>query len=79
MKLNKFLLQVVAQATRLGKFMSPVMFGVGVEMDIKFRSKWLINHLSRLGFSVSYDEVSAYKRSVMHANQSQTPKTTYPE
>jgi len=34
-------------------------------MDYVFGSKWLINALSRLGFSISYDEVEKYKQSVI--------------
>ncbi len=41
------------------------MFGVGVEMDHVFDSKWLINDLSHLRFSISYDEVVRYKLSVI--------------
>ena len=31
---------------------TPTLFGLGVEMDHVFGSKWLINELPRLGFSV---------------------------
>lgn len=34
-------------------------------MDHVFDSKWLINELSRLGFSISCDEVTRYKQSVL--------------
>ena len=34
-------------------------------MDHVFGSKWLINELSRLGFSISYDEVMKYKPSLI--------------
>ena len=40
-----------------------VGLGLGVEMDHSFSSKWLINELNTLGFSVSYDEVVRYKQS----------------
>ena len=35
----------------------PILFGLGVEADHVVGSKWLVNELSRLGFSVSTDEV----------------------
>ena len=44
--------------------MPPVMFGLGVEMDNVFGSKFLLNQLSKLGFSVSPEEVLRYKQSV---------------
>ena len=47
----------VVQAARPRSVLSPVLFGVGVEMDHTFGSKWLVTELLRLGFSVTYDEV----------------------
>ena len=32
-----------------------------------FGSRWLVNELSRLGFSISYDEVNRYKQSVIQS------------
>ena len=37
-------------------------------MDHIFGSKWLINELLQLGFSISYDEVNRYKQSVIENN-----------
>ena len=37
-------------------------------MDHIFGSKWLINELSQLGFSISYDEVNHYKQSLIENN-----------
>ena len=37
-------------------------------MDHIFGSKWLIKELSRLGFSISYDEVNRYKQSMIENN-----------
>ena len=47
--------------------MMPILFGLGVEIDHTFGSKWLITQLSRLGFSISYDEVTRYKHSVIQS------------
>lgn len=55
----------IVQASRPRSVIAPIMFGVGIEMDHVFGSKWLINELSRLGFSISYDEVVKYKQSVI--------------
>ncbi len=48
----------IVQATRHKSVIMPILFGLGVEMDHVFGSKWLVNELARLGFSVSYDEVA---------------------
>ena len=34
-----------------------VLFGLGVEVDKGFGSRWIIEELYRLGFSMSYNEV----------------------
>ena len=34
-----------------------------MKVEKSFGTKWLINHLQRLGFSISYDEVTLYKQS----------------
>ena len=36
------------------------------EEDV-FGSRWLVNELSRLGFSITYDEVNRYKQSVIQS------------
>ena len=43
---------------------SPIPFRIGVDMDKYFASRWLVGRLSKLGFSVSADEVKLYKESV---------------
>ena len=55
----------IVQSARPRSVITPILFGVGVEMDHVFGSKWLINELAWLGFSVSYDEVMRYKQSVI--------------
>ena len=45
--------------------MCPLPFGLGIELENAFGSKWLINHLSRFGFSISADEVLRYKESAI--------------
>ena len=57
----------IVQASRPRSVIAPIMFGVGIEMDHVFGSKWLINELSHLGFSISYDEVVKYKQSVIQS------------
>ena len=57
----------ILQAARPRTVIAPTLFGLGVEVDHVFGSKWLINELSRLGFSISYDEVTRYKQSVIQS------------
>ena len=59
--------QAIIQASWPRSVIAPAMFGVGVEMDHRFSSKWLINELSHLGFSISYDKVVRYKQSVIQS------------
>ena len=53
-------------------FHSPLLFGLGVQLDHSFGSKWLNTHLSCLGFSVTYSQVRQYKKAVMES-ESLTP------
>ena len=64
--------QCIVQASRPKSSIQPIPFGLGVEIDKTMGSKWLITHLSRLGFCISYDEVQKFKQSaIVHAdNQS---------
>ena len=57
----------IVQSPQPRSVIAPTMFGVGIEMNHVFRSKWLINELSHLGFSISYDEVVRYKQSVIQS------------
>ena len=45
--------------------MPPLLFGLEVELDNLFASKWLINELSHIGFSIGYEEITRYKHSVI--------------
>ena len=47
--------------------MSPLLFGMGVQLDHSFGSKWLNNHLSGLGFSVNNDVVRSYRKATMQS------------
>ena len=57
----------ILQAARPRSVITPTLFGLGVEVDHVFGSKWLNNELFRLGFSISYDEVTRYKQSVIQS------------
>ena len=60
--------QAIVQAARPKSVISPILFGLGVSVDHSFGSKWLLDSLSRFGFSVSYDEVNLYKQSVVQSD-----------
>ena len=57
--------QSILKAARPRSIIPPLLFGLGVELDHVFGSRWLIDELYKLGFSVSYSEVSRYKQSVL--------------
>ena len=56
---------------------TPTLFGLGIEMDHVFGSRWLIDEMSRLGFSISYDEVNRYKQSVIQSESLDNLLTEY--
>ena len=61
--------QSVIHAMRPRSSLPPILFGLSVEMDHLFGSKWLDTEASRLGFGVSHDEVQRYKQSIVqHEN-----------
>ena len=67
----------IIQAARPRSVITPALFGVGVEMDHVFGSRWLVDQLSRLGFSISYDEVNRYKQSVIQTESLDNLLTEY--
>ena len=60
--------QCIIKASRPRTALPPLLFGLGIECDHIFGSKWLVNELFKLGFSISYSEVNRFKKSVV-ANQ----------
>ena len=60
--------QCIVYATRPRYAIPPVLFGLGVQVDHVFGSRWLVDQLSRLGFSISH-EVSRYNQSVLQTEQ----------
>ena len=47
----------IVQASRSRSVIAPMLFGLGVTLDYSFCSKWLLDELARLGFSILSDEV----------------------
>ena len=57
--------QCLVQAARPRSIVTPIPLALGVDVDHYVGSKNLIVERSRLGFSVSYDEVIHYKQSTV--------------
>ena len=53
------------KALKPNSVIPPLLVGLGVELDHMFGSKWLINELYRLGYSISYSEVTCFKQSIL--------------
>ena len=57
--------QAIVGAVRPRSSVPPILFGVGVQLDHVFGSKWLLSELNRLGFCTSPDNVNRYKQAVV--------------
>lgn len=57
--------QALVSATRPRSSVPPILFGLGVDVDHVFGSRWLIDQLNKLRFCVSVDEVTRYKQFAM--------------
>ena len=68
---NKSLGQCITQASRPRSIMCPLMFGLGIELEKSMACKWLVDHLSRLGFCISNDEVLRYKQSAIERSNAE--------
>ena len=55
--------QCISQSSRPRSMIASILFGVGVDIDKSFASKWFIDHMARLGFSISSEEVKLFKES----------------
>ena len=64
----------IVQASRPRSVLSPLLFGVGVSLDHVLSSKWLLTMLSKLGYSISPDEVNRYKQSVVQTTETELPQ-----
>ena len=55
--------QMIVQAARPRSAINPIPFGIGVSLEKSFESRWLTTCLSRLGLSISVEEVLRFKQS----------------
>ena len=61
--------QAIIKAVNPRSDIPPLLFGLVVDLHNLFASKWLINELSHLGFSISYEEITRYKHSVSSSEE----------
>ena len=59
--------QCITQASRPRSVMCPIVFGLGVQVEKTSGSKWVLNHLHKLRYSISSDEVLRYKQSAIES------------
>ena len=57
--------QCITQAARSRSLMCPAPFGVGIQLDKTLGSKWLTNHLAKLGLSITSDKILRFKHSAL--------------
>ena len=57
--------QAIASAARPRSCIAPILFGLGVDVDHVFGSRWLIDNLNKLGFCISLNKFTRYKQSVI--------------
>jgi len=62
----------IIQAARPRSVISPILFGLGVQTDHAYGSKWLLDELARLRFSISSAEVHRFKQSVMLSEENKS-------
>jgi len=67
----------IVQAARPRSVIAPIVLGVNVSLDHAFGSKWLLDLLSKNGFSVSYDEFNIFKQSAVNIDVPYLPQS-YP-
>ena len=63
--------QSIIQATRPRNVIAPIPFGVAVDIDKSTSCKQLIQHFSRLGFSITPDELYRFKQSAIDDSKSE--------
>ena len=55
---------------------APIPFGIGVQLDKSFGTKWFVDHLAKFSFSISSEEVKRFKKSAVSANSTQKDNMT---
>ena len=68
----------IVQAARPRSTISPILFAVAITMDHAYGSRWAIDLLSHLGYSLSYDEVTRYKQSALQCDDLSSLPQSFP-
>ncbi|KAK6168833.1 hypothetical protein SNE40_020007 [Patella caerulea] len=68
--------QALIQAARPRSVIAPLLFGLGVELDHIFGSKWVVSQLYSLGFCISADEVALFKNSILQDEEQYSLSTS---
>ena len=63
--------QGTVQGARPKSCLARILLSIGVDVDHVLGSRWLLDYLSRFGFSVSYDEIKRFKQSVLKNNSAE--------
>ena len=63
--------QAIVQATKPTKIISPLQIGLGIQIHLLFRSRFLIDTLNRLGFCSSYRGIEEFERNAALAGCSE--------
>ena len=63
--------QCIAQASRPRSLIAPIPFGIGVDLDKSFAARWFVDHLAKLGFSVTSGQVKLFKESAIASSKEQ--------
>ena len=57
--------QALVNAVKSRWSLSPITFGLEIEVEKVFGSKWLLTELNRLGLCINPDKATRYKQSVI--------------
>lgn len=60
--------QSILYAARPRSVIPTLLFGLGIELEYMYGSRWLINELYRLGFCITYEEAVRFKQSVLQSD-----------
>ena len=68
--------QCIGQTSRPRSMIAPIPFGIGVQLDKSFGTKWFVDHLAKFSFSISSEEVKRFKKSAVSVNSTQKDNMT---
>jgi len=69
--------QCIVQASRSRSLIAPIPFGIGVDLDKSFATRWFVDHLAKLGLSISSSEVKLFKESAIASSKEHIDVSRY--